>query len=1033
MTPDAPAPVDVINGGCNLATPLFTSISCGETVCGESFFQDPSTGSSKRDTDWYLLHLDFAADMTWTVTAEFVVLLGIMDEDDGVCKPTTDFFHFDVVPACSPGVIRECLAPGTYMLFVAPNFSANNAIGETWSCRQYIATVSCTSSCAIACCEEGNCVETDAFDCVFGRGGNSWGNDSDCADPLICVNGCSLATPTPIACGDSITIDNLTNATLPSPFFSCADGADHIGAEWIQFTAMEDTARIYTCSANNRNSTLALYSGNCSTGSLIEVACSEDDCPGGGSPISLAMADMCVGGLTVGETYFIQLAAHDPAALGHHGLTVECPCDALVVPGACCLPDFSCLDMPSIPCSNAGGQWRGGGFTCANGACLDGACCDPAGGCAETLREFCLAIPGARYLGNSRSCTANQGFTENPCDGACCGEAPPFDCTTTNTTSCSGIWYEDQLCEANFWTCPEELCSAINVSGKCQAPSLDLSIPWYSGKPIPVARTIASSSDMNSIFEDPANPGVGTGQAAMDDFTPLGSPISEVCWWGMYADLNTSAVDQGRCQVDDVFTITFFQDDGNGCPVGPAIASEAISVVRAVATAGVRVTENFNLVYQHNAMITPVVVVPGQCYWLAITSNTSDGRGTQTCRWMWVTAMAAEGNWRSLSTFTNDPTVPPDCTDAATRKIWDYSFCLDVANEPCDFCGLGFCTGTPEGEPICTNGYTDSTNDGCDAGSGGTNFTTINCNESICGSSGNYDDLFTFGYRDFCLIDDWCTNGETCLWYLVCSGVENAKRDTDWYSFDIAWSDVYDWKVQAAFPYFTGVLDIFGQAQCPAGLSWLAQYSGVGCEAHCESVALDPGTYYALVQPQEPTGISCGSEYVVELVCPDSPLCATTAARSCNMHGSSRLCLDLGSNNIEPRLTGVTSLEIDVDAGIATSATVSCINNGAYGGVATVSQAGNMVTVNLSPALPDQDACTITLDCGASVCVRTLQGDIDRNGIVSTGDASIIKPHFGQTAATAGAQFDFDQNDIVSTGDASIVKPRFGHSIPPCP
>ncbi len=167
--------------------------------------------------------------------------------------------------------------------------------------------------------------------------------------------------------------------------------------------------------------------------------------------------------------------------------------------------------------------------------------------------------------------------------------------------------------------------------------------------------------------------------------------------------------------------------------------------------------------------------------------------------------------------------------------------------------------------------------------------------------------------------------------------------------------------------------------------------------------------------------------------------CTVLGARSCSDHGTAadptRICLDIlpPASQIEPRLAGADSIEIDVSGGTATSASITCVNSGAYGGLITVTQVGGTVTVDMAPPLPDQDACTITLDTGCSVCVRTLAGDIDRNGIVSTGDASIIKPHFGQSATVAGAEFDFDQNDIVSTGDASIVKPRFGHTAPSCP
>ena len=64
---------------------------------------------------------------------------------------------------------------------------------------------------------------------------------------------------------------------------------------------------------------------------------------------------------------------------------------------------------------------------------------------------------------------------------------------------------------------------------------------------------------------------------------------------------------------------------------------------------------------------------------------------------------------------------------------------------------------------------------------------------------------------------------------------------------------------------------------------------------------------------------------------------------------------------------------------------------------------------------------------------RTLAGDIDRSGQVSTADASIIKPKFGQTPTALTAEFDFDVSGQISTSDFSQVKPKFGHIAPECP
>ncbi len=161
-----------------------------------------------------------------------------------------------------------------------------------------------------------------------------------------------------------------------------------------------------------------------------------------------------------------------------------------------------------------------------------------------------------------------------------------------------------------------------------------------------------------------------------------------------------------------------------------------------------------------------------------------------------------------------------------------------------------------------------------------------------------------------------------------------------------------------------------------------------------------------------------------------------TAARSCLDHsGAGTFCFDLLANDLEVRSPGALSIEFDVsDPASSVSASVSCVNV-SYAGVASVTAAGVLVTVDLSEALPDQDCCTISLtgDIEGSVTVRTLSGDIDRNGIVSTGDASIIKPNFGATLDATNFVHDYDANGVISTGDASTVKPNFGNTGPDCP
>jgi len=103
-----------------------------------------------------------------------------------------------------------------------------------------------------------------------------------------------------------------------------------------------------------------------------------------------------------------------------------------------------------------------------------------------------------------------------------------------------------------------------------------------------------------------------------------------------------------------------------------------------------------------------------------------------------------------------------------------------------------------------------------------------------------------------------------------------------------------------------------------------------------------------------------------------------------------------------------------------------------------------MVIVVFSPALADADCWSIDMSgmIGSGtglgfaepvVLVRPLRGDIDRNGITSTGDASIIKPKFGEVPTDAIAVFDFNSDGVISTGDAPQIKPLFGNAVAVCP
>lgn len=118
-----PAPNDQVNGGCNSTPPAFTSISCGEDVCGTGYMD-----GAFRDTDWWELDTtaDAGAEFTITGEAEFASVYGRVDNQGGAldCSQVSAFAEFVVSAGCTPvNLTTARLDPGLYWFFVGPDFS----------------------------------------------------------------------------------------------------------------------------------------------------------------------------------------------------------------------------------------------------------------------------------------------------------------------------------------------------------------------------------------------------------------------------------------------------------------------------------------------------------------------------------------------------------------------------------------------------------------------------------------------------------------------------------------------------------------------------------------------------------------------------------------------------------------------------------------------------------------------------------------------------------------------------------------------
>ncbi len=1088
---------DNFNGGCNATSgAVFSTITCGETVCGTGTVRAFS-GSTLRDTDWYEFVAVAPTRITMYATAEFEMVFGLgRNHGDDNCANYDYYFwggHYAVVDPCVKGTATACIGPGTWWIAVVPTFEQGQI-----PCLDYEMYVECDTPCSIGCCIGNDvCTETDEDTCQFGLLGSIAG--ASCT-PGLCVWGCP---GDPVTCNVQETVDNSLETDFANPVMSCGTGTQ-IGVLWYWFEATYDSVLISTCNSlpiEGGDSNFALYSGDC-TNTLVEVACSEDEgCTEGGGPW-LGEIDFC--DLTVGNTYYIQFASWAAVAQGTYKLDVVCP-SPTCAPAACCLSDGTCITATPTECDQAdppyGGQYGGAGTACLGDAdtngiddqCEIGACCEADGTCTPSSESACFfGIGGVDFIPGGR-CDLPEG---NPCQGACCRfrTLPPpavWICENKPDAICSTTWYQFEFCGGAgglppWFECPDDRICTLHPDAdpnNCQEP--DASTRGVEG-------STGVVSDENND-DDPLGPGASR---AADDFkaTATGN-ITQVCWWGHYEDLDTSAGDpdgagpepEGACSKATEtasFEVTYYTDAG-GCPGTVLSKYDQPGTLTNLkrTTAGWR-DPNGHLVYEYEATHAARAVTSGTCYWLEIVNDT----GVDTCAWVWSPAPmfhddgSQNGNGYAVledglaGTGGYDCTV--NCPTCSTLLRYDLAWCVNVANTWCTICDPTCTGGTAEGEPICSNGYQDAYNVGCNAlTTNGEVFTPIALCEKVCGTYGTFEAAIACVDNGDCPVPETCVAG-------VCTGAWTPHRDTDWYKFtvptDLGNPVFVEWCVTGEYPTLMGMINTFGQDNCPPNLTWAALGVNPACIGTCEGSSFPQGTiWYGYVATSTISNVRpCGGEYTLTLnhtscgaaaegaccvdgvctvtteaectgiykgddtVCTPNPCdCTCTAARSAKTHTvGGRIELNMGcSGGIEPRWVGggVAELEIDLDdatifGGAAGDVSVSCTAPG-WAGTKGVSVAGNTVTLTFTPALPNLTKCNITLDCGASVCVRNIGGDANSSGVTNATDNAARKGLFGQTANAGNAQWDVNQDGTINATDNSQSKGRFGNTAPACP
>ena len=142
---------DRVNDGCNMFDAAFTPITCNGVVCGSAW----TVGS--RDTDWYRITLDEAAELSWRVAAEFPCEIFIVT---GTCDDRFTVAASAFGNPCELTEVTLRVEPGSYYLYVAPGTGAaamNNGIGcmqdgkpaggEPAFGDRYFATAACETGC----------------------------------------------------------------------------------------------------------------------------------------------------------------------------------------------------------------------------------------------------------------------------------------------------------------------------------------------------------------------------------------------------------------------------------------------------------------------------------------------------------------------------------------------------------------------------------------------------------------------------------------------------------------------------------------------------------------------------------------------------------------------------------------------------------------------------------------------------------------------------------------------------------------------
>ena len=393
--------------------------------------------------------------------------------------------------------------------------------------------------------------------------------------------------------------------------------------------------------------------------------------------------------------------------------------------------------------------------------------------------------------------------------------------------------------------------------------------------------------------------GVADQRFVIDDFSGCGEPITHLTWWGN----TCAVWDGPDCDLPDYspFVVRFYADDGTGapdldnllCAYDPVYAQRRYTTLWWCRESSVQHLP-FGRVERFTATLAPACDLPAG--WISIASKNTD------CDFAWAPAAASGPQFfydngilteqtdenRAFCLYTTVLTGACCYEDtgvcangvAETMCLSSYgvfyedTLCTEVTCEPalgaccdhatdidnctltlmadcafdwlgphstCDECCVVICPpeGTPEGEPVCHDGYIDTYNNGCFTDPDWTfpdDWLHIEENEVLCGQMGTY------------------TTGEQNL------------RDFDWYYYHL--SDpvaLVEAHVKGEFQPDVYLLD----ATCPPTV--ISHSCGDDCDEAIASATLLPGTYFVAVSCYGT--VDCGTPYNLEIETSEAGCC----------------------------------------------------------------------------------------------------------------------------------------------------------------